>query len=245
MDIDVGNRKDNDGDGTVWHLRVIPSNLGGDGPVRETTYLQLSNKAESNAWAEDNIIEQLEGDWSWLRTVWDFRHSEPGVNVELDNLGGAAGQFSVTVHNSPTPANRNLPISTFNRVELNQGLTRASSTHVSAILHELAHAYTITTDIAPFIDDVAPIGMLYLYINEEHTNSPFDADCYAHELMADLITAVVMKDADVRAVRVRRERSPTAGGPECADPSCPSAVPWQWPRVVPLPAPGTSPERKR
>ena len=54
----------------------------------------------------------------------------------------------------------------------------------------------MTTDIAPFIDDVAPIGMLYLYINEEHTNSPFDPDCYAHELMADLITAVVMKDAD-------------------------------------------------
>ncbi|MDE0368719.1 MAG: hypothetical protein OXI84_01115 [bacterium] len=72
----------------MWQVRVIPYNLGGDGPTRETTYLQLSNEAEYNAWAKDHIIEQLEGDWSWLRTVWDFLHSDPGVNI--DTYGGDA-----------------------------------------------------------------------------------------------------------------------------------------------------------
>ena len=200
MEVDVDSGRDNDGDGTVWDIRIIPYNLGGDGPARSIAYTQLTNEAEYNVWAEENIIEPLAADWQWLGTAWDFLDSRPGVNIELEGGGGSfAGRVSITVHNSPTPANRNLPVATFGGVTLNQAPRRATATHVSTVVHELAHVYTQTTDIAAYIDDVAPIGMLYLYINEEYPNSPFDADCYAHELMADLITAVVMKDADEAA----------------------------------------------
>ena len=185
-EINVGSAKDNDGDGTVWQIRVIAYNDGGDSAPREITYTQLHTEAEYNAWAEDNIIEQLEGDWPWLRNVWDFLDSRPSTNVKV-KTGNFQGLTRFNLNTSPSVANNNLPVSTLTDVSLRKGLRREDPEHVSAFLHELAHVYTQTTDVADYIEDVASIGMIYLYINEEYENSPVDQQCVVHELMADLI----------------------------------------------------------
>ena len=198
-ELNVGNATDNDGDGTVWQIQVIAYNNGGDSAPREITYTQLRTPAEYNAWAEDNIIEQLEGDWPWLRTVWDFLDSRPGTNIKATPLSAVNGIVVLQLYGLPNAANNNLPVSTFTDVSLRKGLKRESPQHLSAFVHELAHVYTLTTDIADYIEDVALIGMIYPYVNEEYKNSPADLSCLSNELMADLIQFVVMKDANTQA----------------------------------------------
>ncbi len=198
-EINVGSAKDNDGDGTEWQIRIMAYNNGGDSEPIEIDYTQLHTVAEYNAWAEDNIIEPLEEDWPWLRAVWDFLDSRPGANLKVANTSSYQGRTRLNLIRDPRAANDNLPVSTLTDVSMRKALRREDPEHLSAFIHELAHVYAQTTDIADWIDDVALIGMVYLYVNEEYENSPFDAECVAHELMADMIQYVVMKDADADA----------------------------------------------
>ena len=196
--INVDNARDNDGDGTNWRVRVIAFNGGGDSAPREIEYTSLHTEAEYSNWAEENIIDPLDDYWPWMRTAWDFLDSRPGTNVKL-NTGTFQGIVRFTIHNSPRAANDNLPVSEFTSITLNRRLERQDLSHIDTFIHEMAHVYTTTTDIADHVDNVSLLGMALLYINETYMNSPVDQYCVAHEILADLIQYVVMTDANTEA----------------------------------------------
>ena len=133
--------------------------------------------------------------------MWRFLDSRPGHNIKVQSLD-ANGVVVTNIYMDPAASRNNLPAATFSEVKLKKGIEREDPDHLSTFLHELAHIYTLTTDMADFItedgSEVASVGMALVYMNVEHPNGGGISDrqyCEAHELLADLILYVVMKDA--------------------------------------------------
>ena len=158
--------------GTEYTVRVVVVDPDGNAssPSPEATGTPQLSPDQGFNLIEDEIIDRFETSSPWLRSTWNYLH---GRAVTWNFLGGA---YVETPCSSVEDGLRKCDVT---RVALGLG----TYTPVGyAIIHELAHAYTLANGAAT---NPGPVAIGHVYISKK-----FDTVgnlCQPHEVYADLV----------------------------------------------------------
>ena len=153
---------------TIWVTAV--NSYTSSPPSDTVTGTPLTAGKQLEKWIDEELVPKYDNEFPWLRFTMD-RWKRRGTTFVITEGGDGRAIFSWATNLTSTFA-------------INIG--EQSIRHEGVIIHELAHAYTMTDEDIP-----AGVGVAYLYLDQNYDHE----SCDLVELVADVLAVITTPDA--------------------------------------------------
>ena len=181
------------GSPSLYAVRVVAVRANDSGLASNEIKVP-SNSNKLRDLIKEQVIDKYQDEWPWLRETWAYMNGpEFGFGVYEGAGNGLAILDSAL---APDGQLRKLQVTgIIFDPKVIKHFDKYDDRPPSGVIHELAHVYTQTSDIA---DNPAPIGVGSLYfrlLDIEHANNAENPDnCISYELYADMAEIIVTGD---------------------------------------------------